>query len=187
VRKTSLILIVAALSAAVASPAFAGGFSIFGSYWNTKDADAVGGGGVRVGVPLGTVVDLDLRGTYYQKLKADPLDRLGDANSPFQRGIQALPLDVGLRFNLAHYEVVNPYVGGGATYYLLDSDSGNVDDEVGWYALAGLNLGRFFVEADYRDVSATVKRNGELPDAIVDRVDLDLSGVAVNAGFNWQF
>ena len=191
-RKTALLLAFGALSTAVATPAAAGGFSLYGSYWNTANADAVGGGGARLGIPLGSTLDLDLRATYYEKLAADPLARLGDAESPFAKGIRALPLDLGLRIDVARRDVVNPYVGAGGTYYRLDSDSGNVRDEVGWYALAGLEIGKFFVEADYRDVTATVKRDaggpGDLFDTeLIDRVDVDLSGVAVNAGFTWSF
>ena len=180
-KKLALALLFSTL---VASPAAAGGFSIFGSYWNTADADAVGGGGVRFGIPLGSAVSLDLRGTYYEELKADPLARLGDLDSPFKKGIKALPLDLGLRVDFANHDVVNPYIGGGGTYYSLDSDSGNVKDEVGWYVQGGLALRRFFVEADYRKVTATVRREGHVGD-LQDHVNIDLSGVCVNAG--WTF
>lgn len=186
-------LVLAALACLVAAPSFATDFSIYGSYWDTDAAGDTGGGGVRLGIPLGRVLDLDIRATYYEEVKDRPFDALGDVETPFvENGIQILPVDLGLRADFAPESRVNPYVGGGASYFFLDSDFGDVDDEAGWYALGGLEIGSFFVEAAYRGAEATVEND---PDDFDDFDDIDfeeetaveLDGFAANAGFVWRF
>jgi hypothetical protein len=90
---------------------------------------------------------------------------------------------------------VRPYLGGGASYFLLDTNQGEVSDEVGWYGKAGLEFGndptgaRFFAEAMYRDVTGTVKSHRNEPGSpeVVDKVDLQLRGVGANVGVIWRW
>jgi Outer membrane protein beta-barrel domain len=172
------------------------GFSIFGSYWEPDDTSDAGGGGLELAFPLSQRWDLDLRGSYFEELDPEPLDVLFDADSPFRNaGLEVLPIELGLRFALApNAEVVRPYLGGGAGYYLLDSDFGDVDDEGGWYGLFGLGFGdregaSFFVEAQYRKMEATVEEDPDHPfdfEGFDDRVVLDLDGLGFNAGVTWR-
>ena len=172
--------VVALLS--TATPGHAGTFGVFGSYWDTKDADHGFGGGVKGSFDLGEVLQLDLRGTYFNDLikRADA----GDLK------LHASPLDVGLSFAFNPGGAVRPYVGGGGSYYLLDSNHGTVSDEVGYYAMGGVEFGslstgpHFFAEAIYRDVTGTVKRRAAdetFPD-VSGKVKLQLRGVGANAG-----
>jgi len=86
----------------------------------------------------------------------------------------------------------NAYVfGGGASYILLDTNRGNIDNEAGWYAEAGADIktDRGFgvmLEATYRSVDATVRENGT-DTTFNDRVDLQLRGFGANAGLVWHF
>jgi hypothetical protein len=94
-----------------------------------------------------------------------------------------IPVDagVGLKFDLS--DMLEIYGGGGATYYFLDSDLGDIDDEVGWYLEGGVELGiaegfGVFAEVLWRQVEGTVEDD----DVTLDDIDIDLEGVAVNVG-----
>jgi len=88
----------------------------------------------------------------------------------------------------------SPYIGGGASYIFLDTTEGQIDDEVGWYAVAGGDFGHlssglsFNAEAIYRSVDATVQENHHgLPSDVTDKAHIDLSGLGANVGVVWRF
>lgn len=178
-------------------PAAAGGFSIFGAYQDTDALDETFGGGVSIAFPLGRVVDLQFRGTYYEKL--DDLGNVFDDDEDVfvDNSIEVIPIEAGLRFNLAPRGAVIPYITAGATYFLLDSDIGEIDDEVGYHAGLGLVFGdnegpAFFVEGLYRGVEGSVEVDpqdiGDIGDIdFEDPFDVDLSGFGANAGISFQF
>ena len=176
-RKT--ILWVAALTL-LAIPASANDFGLFGSGWNTKDADQ----GMGVGGKFNFGRLFELRAAYFSDLTAD--------TSPESRDfeLKAIPLEAGLAFKFAESERMSPYVGGGAGYYMLDTDRGDIDDEAGWYAVLGAdfktseNLG-LMVEGIYRGMEATVRNDD--PDDIIGDVNVDFGGLGVNAGLVWTF
>lgn len=166
----------------LAGPAAAGEIGVFGSYWETSDADeAIGfGSKLRFGI-------VELRGTYFQDVTAD----LADGS---EMEVRAIPLEVGIAVKFAQDAAVSPYVGGGGGYYLLDAGELDVDDEVGWYAVAGADFGRqssgmaFNVEAIYRSMEATVREDADgLPGDLDEEVDLDLGGLGLNAGVVFRF
>jgi hypothetical protein len=187
--------------ALAASPASAAGaFNVFGSWWDTDQADKTGGGGIAFALPVGRGWGVDLRASYHEELTNEPLEALFDENDPvFQRtGLQVMPLEAGLRYNFAPGNRTNFYLGGGGSYHVLDSDFGNVDDEVGGYALAGIDFGNpaglsFFVEGIYRFVEATVEIDPQDLDdfddieGIENGVGVDLNGVGLNIGMSWRF
>jgi hypothetical protein len=167
------------------------GFSLFGSYWEPDDTSDTAGGGLAVSFPISPRWDVDLRASYFEELDPEPLQVLFDSDSPFRtRGLEVLPLEIGLRFGFAPDAAVHPYIGGGAGYYLIDSDFGEIDDEGGWYGLFGLGFGNpdatsFFVEAQYRKMEATVEEDPDDPfdfEGFDERVKLDLDGLGFNAG-----
>jgi hypothetical protein len=200
--RNSIVGALVALAVVAAVPASAD-VKLFGAYQDTDARDDTAGGGVSVGIPLAPVADIELRGSYLQKLEDDPLDGAFDDNERvFTPGdIEVIPLDLGVRFNLTDNERgAHPYVNGGASYFLLDSDRRgvNIDDEVGYFAGVGSNFGdrdglSFFIEGIYRKVEATVESD---PDSLEDiddlegfnnNVDVDLDGFGANAGvrFGW--
>lgn len=195
-RIAILSLATTILAAAAPAAHAAVGFSIFGSYWDTDEADDAGGGGLEIAFPLSPRWDIDFRGSYFEQLDAKPLQVLGDADSPFRHtGLDVVPLELGLRFALAPNAVVHPYLGAGAGYYLLDSDAGDVKDEGGWYGLFGLGFGdqegaSFFVEAQWRKMEATVEVDPDTPgdfEGFDSPVAIELDGLGVNAGVSWRF
>jgi len=180
-----IVMLLVAVAAIGAAPSHAGSWGVFGSYWDTKEADHGFGGGLRTS--FGEALQFDLRGTYFNDLKRDA--GVNDYK------LHAAPFDAGLSFHFQNESAVEPYLGGGASYFLLDSNRGKIDDEVGYYALAGVEFGsnspsgmRFFVEGQYRDVRGTIvdRDNSDLPD-VTRRIRLQLRGLGATAGLLWHF
>jgi opacity protein-like surface antigen len=166
--------------ALLAGPASATDFGLFGSYWDTKDADSGLGGGVKIN--FARIVEL--RASYFSDLTAD----VDPESRDFE--IKAIPLEAGLAFKFAENERFTPYVGGGIGYYLFDTNRGDIDDETGWYAVVGADIKGasgfgFMVEGIYRGMETTVRDDD--PDNIVGDVDVDFGGLGVNAGLVWSF
>lgn len=176
------ILCAATALALAAGPAMASDFAVFGSYWSTDDAEEAIGGGAKLRFGI-----VELRGTYFSDVTADTSPERNDFE------VQVIPLEAGLAFNFAENERFSPYVGGGAGYYMIDTNIGEVDDEVGWYGVVGTNIGTpgglsFMAEAIYRNMEATVTDEDDITDPdIDDEVDFDLSGIGVNVGLVWRF
>lgn len=177
-RKTVLLTILALGLCAL--PASATDFSVGGAYWDTKDADQALGvnGKLRFGI-------FELRGTYFSDVTADTDPEHRDFE------ISAIPLEAGLSFHFGEGDRVSPYVGGGAGFYLLDTNRGDVNDELGWYAVAGVDIPTHAgfginVEGIYRGIEATVD-NVDGDANIRDNVDLNLDGFGLNAGLVWKF
>jgi hypothetical protein len=184
--KKAILCGVAAL-ALCALPVRASDFAVTGSYWDTKDADqALGvGGRLRFGI-------VDLRATYFSDVTADTDPESRDFE------ISAIPLEAGLAFKFAQTDTFQPYVGGGVGYYLLDTSRGDIDDELGYYAVLGADFARsgsglgFTVEAIYRNMEATVRNLGDPTDPndntdVSNKADIELAGLGVNAGLVWHF
>lgn len=201
-RKSLLALAVALCTVAFAGSALAADFSVFGSYWDVDQFDSTAGGGVKLAIPIGQVVQLDLRASYYEQIvDNDFFDRVfDDDRRAFRRnGVDILPLDVGLSVDFAPRSSVVPFLGGGVSYFLLDTDRGNVDDEVGWYANGGIEFGArdnfgFFVEGLYRSATGTIESSPEDFSDVDDidgidfgKTEFDLEGFGANAGVIWRW
>ncbi|HEY8241187.1 MAG TPA: outer membrane beta-barrel protein [Kiritimatiellia bacterium] len=162
------------------SSSMAGGSGLFGSYWSTEDADAGYGGGIKAIVGDGRLA-LELRGTYF----GDLTDDVGPADID----LQAIPAEAGLLFTLGETADVVFHIGAGGGYYFLDSDQGDIDDEIGWYASGGLDLKitpnvALFAEAVYRQVEGTAP-DDQFED-IDGNVDFSLNGAGVNVGLAFR-
>jgi opacity protein-like surface antigen len=176
-----IILSAAAALALLASPALAADLGVYGAFWDTEDADQALGVGSKLRFGI-----VELRGTYFSDVTADTEPESRDFE------VSAIPLEAGLAFRFADTDRFSPYLGGGAGYYLLDTTEGDIDDEVGYYAVVGADfttgggLG-LMVEGIYRNMEATVR--GDLDDDpdVDDDVDIQLGGFGVNAGLVWRF
>lgn len=200
-KKTMIWAAAAVFVLATAPAAHAGDFAIFGSYLDTEDLEETIGGGVKAG--FGGALQLELRGSYLPDLTEDFesfADDPGDDPGDFTNDIEAIPLDVGVKYNFGADQPLNFYVGGGGTYFLLDAERGEIDDEVGFYGVVGVEFARsvggvgFFAEAIYREVEATVNRDVDDFDDLDDidfndllERDLDVGGIGANAGIIWRF
>jgi outer membrane protein W len=168
----------------LARPAAATDLGVGAAYWDTKDADQALG--VMTKLTLGRYVEL--RGTYFSDVTADTSPEATDFE------IKAIPVEAGLAWHFGEDASFNPYIGGGASYIFLDTTEGQIDDEVGWYAVVGGDFGRlsnglsFNAEAIYRSVDATVEENHHgLPSDFTSKTKLDLSGLGANVGVVWHF
>jgi hypothetical protein len=188
-----------ALLAWTASPLAAADLSLTGSYWNTDVAGDAGGAGVMLGLPVNETFAFELRGFYFEELNDDPFNAIFDSDETvFQdRGIQVIPLEAGVRFAFAPGSTFRPFVGAGASYFLLDSDFGEIADELGWYGTVGATVGDgegadFYFAGTWRKARAEVRVDPEDLDDIddinaEDRVSFDLDGFGVNVGVRWTF
>ncbi|MEO8275209.1 MAG: hypothetical protein ABI639_03265 [Thermoanaerobaculia bacterium] len=194
-------LLLAATSVLLLSsvPAKATDFALFGSYWKTDVAGKAGGGGIDFGLPVNDTFGFELRATYFEQLNDDPFRHIFHSDQDVFRNqsLQVLPLEAGVKFNFAPGSTFRPYIGGGASYFLLDSDFGEVKDELGWYGSLGATVGdnqgpQFFFEGIWRKVRAEVRVDpedlGDIGDINAeDRVSFDLDGFGLNAGIRWTF
>lgn len=178
--KKSILLLAIAAAGLLAVPATATEFGVGGAYWSTEDADQALGVNSKLGFGL-----FEVRASYFSDVTADTEPESRDFE------ISAIPLEAGVKFDFARDQRVNPYVGGGAGYYLLDTSRGDINDEVGFYAVAGVDIATragfgINVEGIYRGIEATVD-NVDDDVNIRDEVDLNLDGFGVNAGLVWKF
>lgn len=191
------ILGTAVLLFTFASMASATDFRLYGSWWDTTDADDALGGGIGFSFPLGSSpLAISVAGTYYQELSDEPVDNLfDDDEGVFQdEGLEVLPVDAGLQINFNQDGPFNVWIEGGVSYFFIDTTRAglDVDDETGWHASVGSRIGsrqgaNFFAQALYRSTEATVRR-ADRDDVVVDEdVAIDLDGFAVNAGILWTF
>lgn len=176
-------IVFAAALAGAPLPAAAADLAAFGAAWDTSDADQAFGFGTR----LRFYRFVELRATYFRDATADTEPESLDFD------ISVIPLEAGVAFPFTLDAPVSPYLGAGAGYYLLDASDLEFDDEVGWYAVAGADFGplssgiSFNVEAIYRGIEATSR---DVEDGVLDledEIDLDLSGLGVNAGVVFHF
>ena len=173
------ILIAAVALGLAALPAAATELGIGGAFWQTEDADQALGFSSKLGFGL-----FEMRGSYFSDVTADTEPESRDFE------ISDIPLEAGLKWDFAEGQRVNPYIGGGLGYHLLDTSRGDVNDEVGWYAVGGVDIGTragfsINVEGIYRGIEATVD-NADNDTDVRDEVDLDLDGFGINAGLVWK-
>ena len=150
----------------MSAPVWAGGVGVGIGTWDTSDADGDEGVGFRLAIDMGESVDFEIRTSFF-----DGFSRV--ANGALYR-LEATPVDLGLTWHFKEGGKIEPYVGGGASYIYTDAafEGGavllaggpEVDDEFGYYLLAGLDapigerLG-FYAEAMYRSAKLEVTAN----------------------------
>ena len=183
--KKVLTLAIVVLGLVVAAgTASATDLGLHGAYWNTDQAERTFGFGAKLRFSF-----IEFRGTYFDDVTAD----VDPEEADFE--IKAYPLEGGIVLQFLKNSTVRPYVGGGVGYYLLDTTLGDIDDEIGYYLVGGLDIGApssrvaFSFEGSYRNIAGSVR--GELfdPDFDIDEdeIELDLSGIGANAGVEFRF
>ncbi len=154
------VLVFVGLIVGMAAASQAADFGVFGSYWNPQDGeDAYGGGG---SIHFATV-PLELRASVFP-------------NTSIQGGGDTLlvPIDFGLAVNLTRSQAVDLFVGAGGSYYYIDADQGNPDNQFGWYGLGRLEVP---VQGSMNVFADVMYRGVEFED-----INADLSGVAFSVG-----
>jgi hypothetical protein len=171
---------------AAAAPALAGGFGIHGSYWDTDALGETAGAGAKYTIG-DAALRFELRGSFFPDL-SENFGQLVGSDDGRDLEVEAVVPEAGIAFNFAPEANLQFYLGGGLSYYFLETSLFELDDEVGYYGVAGLVAGgagdgpAFFGEVLYRSVEGTVT-----DDSLEDNVKLDLSGPSVNAGVLFRF
>ncbi|MGH9464739.1 MAG: hypothetical protein ACRD0X_03770, partial [Thermoanaerobaculia bacterium] len=181
-----LVPLFAVTCLAAAGPALAGEFGLYGSYWDTDALGETAGAGAKYSIG-DAAVRFEMRGSFFPDL-SEKFGQLVGGQDARDFEVEAVVPEAGVAFNFAPQSNVQLYLGGGLSYYFLDTNLFELDDEVGYYGLAGLVAGgagdgpAFFVEALYRSVEGTVTDN-----SLEEKVELDLSGPSANAGVLFRF
>ena len=120
------------------APAWAGGgFSLFGTYGQVNDYISSGGLGGRVTFG-GQKLMVDLTVTWFPERTGTIINSGGLQISD---SLQLYPIELGLRYVFGPGEEFRPYVGAGASWIVTDLQGGSMDDELGFYVLAGMVWG----------------------------------------------
>lgn len=184
-RRFAITVLAMALTCGTAA---AGGIGLFGSYWEIHDGDEAAGAGVRM--TLGGDLAFDIGFTYFDEVNPPGSDaQLPPATTVAD--LQVLPIDVGARYTFTTGSLFRPYVGAGLSYFMIDLEGARADDEVGYYLMGGVLVGRergvnLMVDLLWREAEGTVKvdTDGHL---VTDSTDIDFGGLGVNVGvmFTW--
>ena len=154
------------------------------------------GSGVEFGA-FAASLDSDDLGEGYgggAKLELNPIDMVSvDARASWvhfdNTHIDMIPLEAAGLFNFSMFwEHFVPYIGAGVGYYMFDGNGADLDDEVGFFPLAGLEIGlqsfSFMAEARWLFLETDVEgANQELRNL----TEADADGLGVNLGVIFRF
>lgn len=147
------------------------------AYGSGLDSDDLGegyGGGVKLELNPIDVLSIDGRAGYLHFSDTD---------------IDMFPLEVAGLWNFPIlFERVVPYAGVGAGYYLFEGDGADIDAEIGYFPVAGLEIGfhKFSLMGEARYLFLNPEAddgNGPLETV----TDPDVDGLGVNLGLLWRF
>lgn len=171
-----------------AAPGWAGGLALMWSYWDTdeaRDSDMIG---VKLDIEMGSRIDLQLRASWLG-------DDFGADGQSTLFTMDVFPLEAGFAYNFSPDTNVSPYLGAGLGVYLLGVErpepqrSATVDDEAGWYAVGGLELGfhehgALVGEVMWRTLETEIDGDG-LDD--FDTLGVSFTGVSANLGLQFRW
>ena len=189
-------------------------FSLGGhvAYWDLSrlegiDVDGATGAGIVGQIPLSEHLAGELRLSGFAA--GDERTFVAEDGRRYENDVTivSLPLEANVLFRLPLGRTFSLYGGPGVGYYLFDGQSNSdlgdktilydieVDDEFGWYVLAGLRAQltpRFglYLEGKYTWVETSIEKATEVRREIgIDWVaqDLDFSGFALHAGLVFTF
>jgi hypothetical protein len=155
-------------------------FGVFASYLDSDDLDEGLGGGVKLEMNPIDWLSLDARFSYIK------FDDVGFSDLD----VEMVPVEVAglLNIPLANERIV-PYGGVGVGYYFMDSNRGEIDDNVGFFPVVGLEMGgspnfALFIEARWLVLETDVDAAEE---ALDDFDNTDIDGLGINLGLIWRF
>jgi hypothetical protein len=136
------------------------GWGLYGAYWDAGDGGEALGPGFKLTVEMVPAMQLDVHVAYFGDFAEEDLD------------LTVVPLDLGLVLNLPVSDKAKFTLGGGPSYAFVDSDDPDADDEFGGYVGGGLE----FKVGEGAALFAELRYN------FLDASDVDLNGMAANAG-----
>jgi hypothetical protein len=167
-RKLILLLMITALLTPMT--ALAQGAGGYVNYHYSDDAGSGIGVGARYALELAPPAALDFRASWYH---------CGDID------LDVIPLEAALLVRFVENEDVRPYVGVGVGYYLTEGNRGDVDDDPGWFALAGIEYEArpdwsWFGELQWTGLEPDVDDEFDAKEDTGSSVEL--GGIGLNAG-----
>ena len=182
------------------------------AYWDLSQLDGLSldgnlGAGVVGHIPLRKHLAVELRMSGFAAGEERNIETEDGQRYENNVTIVSMPLEANLLFEAPVGRTLVLYGGPGLGYYLFDGQSNTdqgdktilydieVDDEIGWYALAGLRAQlkphvALYLEGQYTWVETRIKRATEVRREIgIDWVaqELDFSGFALHAGLLFTF
>ena len=185
------VFLALAMLALLAGPAMAGGIGMQAGWIDTDQAGNDVGYGLLFNFDVASRVQIQLRGTDFRELVVPSATAGTDTDFKFQ----ATLIDLGFAYRFATKgDKFTPYIGGGGTYYLLDStpeSTERINDEYGWYGVAGLEVPvakhwALYFEGMWRDAKMTIKGDDLGLGGPVD-TGIDLNGPQGNAGIQFRW
>jgi len=149
-------------------------FGMFGASLDSEDLGDGYGGGAKLELNPVDMVSVDVRASWIH---------FDDT------AIDMVPLEAAALLNFPLlFEHVVPYIGAGVGYYLFDGDGADLDDQVGFFPLAGLEIGLHNVsvlaEARWLFLETDIDNaKGELRNI----TEADVDGVGANIGLLFRF
>lgn len=194
-----VVLVLGTLALLAAPVGASSGIGVLVGYWDADDADDEIGLGVKIDVDFGGPVHLELRGTAFEEFTGDREEEdeaeQGDVDVFFPFELEIFPFEIGLAYHFSEGARIDPFVGGGLGFYEIEIKrfepnlSAQVDDEAGWYVVAGANFEihqrwSVFVEGLFRSLDAEIEGEGFRD---FDTLGFELSGAAANVGILYTF
>jgi hypothetical protein len=143
----------------------------FGSYLDSDDLQEAIGGGAKLKFNLAEFFALDVRGSY---LEFDDTD------------ITVIPVEALALLQLPLGDTLNLYGGVGVGYYFFDADNVDLEDSVGYFPVAGLEVAlgevKLFGEIRWLALSPDADAAGDELDEIFDSGEADADGIGINVG-----
>ena len=102
------------------------------------------------------------------------------------------PFEAALTLGLPIGKTITPYIGAGVGYYMFDLGDLKLDDQVGYFPLAGLKakLGRSvfaYAEARWLFLSGSMDASSEEFGKMVSGTDVSMDGIGINVGIGFTF
>ena len=181
-KKILMVLMLIGLGAVVATAG--SGVGIYGSYFNADDPGPGFGGGIKIKTDLSEYFGVEARASCITQFDEDDTDD----------GVYLIPLEAGLLFNLPLQDSpLNLYGGGGIGYAIIpEADDVDLDDEICFYAVAGVEFSlsdsaSLFAEAQYRVLEVDGAEVDDYGEVDLDDEKVDFSGFGINAGLLFRF
>jgi hypothetical protein len=176
------------LLAGVLAPVSAQSLGVHGSYLDVRDGGDAYGFGAVLKASLTEWLFVEGRISRYESI--DSSSESGPLRLRFESDLT--PIEVGLGLELPLGNSASVWLSGGLYWMRLSTETTlngepvpvDVDNNQGWYALAGLGTGdkvQLYIEVQYRTADAKLSSSAPVP-ALADLSDTDLHKVSANVG-----
>jgi len=172
-KRIGLVALAAVIALGVLTTGAHAAQGIYGTWWSPTDTDGDGYGfGFRSQVRVNPYISFDTRASWV-KFKDDDFD--------------VIPIEATVMLKLGMV-----YAGAGGGYYIFDSnDNVDLDNNFGWYALAGIDVPvgpvGLFGEVKWLELSTDAHISGVVPASGSSTTStLEANGLGFNIGVMFQ-